>query len=159
MVTSQTTIAMRHLLIFSLLAFSACNYSDKKTVTEEPAVIENKVKEKENCYAWYSNRDTIQMTIMVNGNQANGKLIYDFFEKDGSTGTFKGAFKGDTLYADYEFTSEGTTSVRQVAFLQKRSSMVEGYGDMQEQAGRMIFTPQATLQFGATVLGKIPCRQ
>jgi hypothetical protein len=54
---------------------------------------------------------------------------------------------GDTLIADYTFASEGTVSVREVAFLKKDHVLIEGFGDIEEKAGKSIFKNIATLRF------------
>jgi hypothetical protein len=67
---------------------------------------------------------------------------------------------GDTLLADYTFQSEGTESVRQVAFLQQGDGFVEGYGDMEDQNGKMVFKNTGSLDFSSgTAFTKVPCAQ
>ena len=67
---------------------------------------------------------------------------------------------GDTLLADYTFQSEGTESVRQVAFLKKGDGFVEGYGDVEDQGGKMVFKNTAMLDFGSgTAFTKVPCAE
>ncbi len=81
------------------------------------------------------------------GNLVTGELVYDYFEKDKNTGTIKGEMKGDTLFAEYMFMSEGINSVREVAFLKKGDSWIEGYGDVEEQTGKIVFKNKAALKF------------
>ena len=50
-------------------------------------------------------------------------------EKDKNKGTIRGRITNGFLIADYTFMSEGTESVRQVAFKKQGSSFVEGYGN------------------------------
>jgi heat shock protein HslJ len=59
---------------------------------------------------------------------------------------------GDTLVADYIFLSEGSSSVRQVAFLLDGRSAKEGYGPTAEQDGKMAFTDVKSLSFGKGVI-------
>lgn len=150
---------MRILLYITIAIIGACNYSDKKTATSDPKEIESKQKDKEHCYAWFSNKDTIYLSVFQNGNLANGKLDYLFFEKDSNRGTYKGEFRGDTLIAEYEFNSEGTKSIRQVAFIKKENGMIEGYGEYEEKEGKMVFKNTSSLIFGTTALNKVDCRQ
>lgn len=110
------------------------------------------------CYRYINNKDSVAMNISINDNTVTGELEYYFYEKDSNSGTVRGTIKGDTLFADYSFISEGTGSVREVAFLKKGSNWVEGFGDMKENNGKMIFTDKSTLQFnGNIVLTEVRC--
>jgi hypothetical protein len=44
--------------------------------------------------------------------------------------------KGNTLFAEYKFLSEGTECIREVVFLKKENDFVEGYGDSEEKMER-----------------------
>ena len=109
------------------------------------------------CYAGTNGKDSFFMKMEVFPNVVTGKLDYDFAEKDRNNGEFDGVLKGDTLLADYTFRSEGISSTRQVAFLIRDSSVVEGYGPMEEKDGKMVFTGGSTLTFSGTPLIKVPC--
>ena len=83
------------------------------------------------------------------------KLI---FEKDKNNGIFEGELHGDTLIAEYTFTSEGKESIRQVAFLKKGNQLFEGFGDMEDKNGKMMFKNISTLKFGESmVFNKTDC--
>jgi hypothetical protein len=60
--------------------------------------------------------------------------------------------KGDTLLADYFFLSEGTRSIRQVAFLKRGNSLLEGYGNIEEQNGKTVFKKDKGLSFGNGII-------
>lgn len=94
-------------------------------------------------------KDTILMNLTMKGNQMlSGKLIYNFYEKDKNEGTLIGELKGDTLLADYTFMSEGISFVRQVVFLKKGNTYIEGYGDVIEEAsGKVAFKDRKQLKF------------
>jgi hypothetical protein len=109
------------------------------------------------CYENTTGKDSFFMKMEVFPNVVTGKLDYDFSEKDKNTGEFDGVLKGDTLLADYTFKSEGVSSVRQVAFLLRDSSVIEGYGPMKEKDGKMVFTDLSKLNFSGTPLIKVPC--
>ncbi len=54
--------------------------------------------------------------------------------------------------------SEGKESVRQVIFLIKDNIAVEGYGNMEENNGKMIFKNQKEIVFGkGLILKKVEC--
>lgn len=110
------------------------------------------------CYREISGRDTITLKIEKFPNVITGNLTYSFHEKDKNTGEIEGKLMGDTLIADYSFLSEGRRSVRQVAFLLKDSIVVEGYGDMEEKGGRMLFKNINKIDFSkGTQLSEISC--
>ena len=110
------------------------------------------------CYVAILGQDTLSLRVENLSNEVTGNLAYNFYEKDDNQGTLKGQMHGDTLLADYAFMSEGTESVRQVAFLKKEGGFVEGYGEMQDQNGKMVFKNTAALDFkSGTPFEKVPC--
>jgi hypothetical protein len=125
----------------------------------EKIVVEETVSDE--CYSASIKKDTILMNLTIKGNEVtNGKLSYKFYEKDKNEGTLVGELKGDTLIADYTFMSEGVSSVRQVAFLKKGNTYVEGYGDVvDDNKGKVTFKDITQLKFeGKTVLSKVDCK-
>lgn len=113
------------------------------------------------CYSRMTKKDTILLSFSMKEDQTFvGELNYKLFEKDKNIGTLSGVQKGDTLIADYTFMSEGTTSVRQVAFLKKGNTYIEGFGYMIEDSkGRIVFRHLNQLQFdGNIVLTKEDCK-
>ena len=145
------------LAIFVCTAFVSCKKETSEmtpeTVAEIPSV--------EECYKGILKEDTITMTIVMKGSQiTDGQLSYHFFEKDKSDGTLKGQMKGDTLFANYTFMSEGKQSVREVAFLKQDNAYIEGYGELQESDGKMIFKNPGALKFDSkTILSKAECHK
>lgn len=124
-----------------------------ETVADAPAV--------EECYKGILKEDTIAMTLIIKDNEiTDGQLSYHLFEKDRNDGTLKGQIKGDTIFADYTFRSEGKQSVREVAFLKQGDAYIEGYGDMKEAGGKMIFKDAKRLKFDSkTILSKSECHK
>lgn len=136
----------------------------EKEMEEAPAASEKIAVEEpvsEECYSAIIKKDTILMTLNIKGNElTSGKLSYNFYEKDKNEGTLVGEIKEDTLFADYTFMSEGVFSVRQVAFLKKGDSYVEGYGDVVgDNKGKVTFKDTKQLKFeGNIVLSKVDCK-
>ena len=127
--------------------------ASEKVVVEEPVFDE--------CYIGSIKKDSILMNLTIKGNEVTkGKLSYKFYEKDKNEGTLVGELRGDTLIADYTFMSEGVSSVRQVAFLKKGNTYVEGYGDVvDDNKGKVIFKDIKQLKFeGKTELAKVDCK-
>jgi hypothetical protein len=120
---------------------------------------EEKVPAAEQCYASYSGKDTVLLHTRTAGDSIKGTLSYRYYEKDRNEGQIAGILKGDTLVADYSYMSEGVLSVRQVAFLRQGDSWVEGYGEMTDEKGRMVFAGDQSIDYNKGMLLKIvPCK-
>lgn len=137
-----------------LLALVGC----KKRETEVVTAPAQPVLPKKECYEFVSAKDTIRLSLNLSNN-VTGELQYLFFEKDKSRGSLSGAFIGDTLYAEYNFKSEGTTSVREIVFVRKDDAMIPGYGDMEMKDGRELFKNPRSLAFDEkSALTKVDCK-
>ena len=138
----------------SCVCFIACNNQPQQTKENT----EPKAASATNCYRSINNNDTVLLTAKDSGEIITGTLEYALSEKDKNTGTIQGNIKDSLLVADYTFMSEGTTSVRQVAFKETANGFVEGYGDMEDKDGKMIFKNVDSLSFNnASLLASIDC--
>ncbi|HTE23827.1 hypothetical protein [Flavitalea sp.] len=104
------------------------------------------------CYSNFRNRDTVLLSFTRSDTAISGELTYQFFQKDRNTGIINGTVKGDTIIADYKFNSEGTTSVRQVVFLKRGDELLEGFGDVEENNGKMVFRNVSSLVFDSSMV-------
>lgn len=153
------------IVIIMLGIFVSCK---KETTIPSPQITPGAPQEAEivepagdQCYVSSANNSTVKLSFNVNSHQeVNGKLSYNLYGKDKSEGTLIGNMKGDTLIADYTFTSEGVSSVMEVAFLQKSGTFIEGYGPTTEANGKVSFTDKKTLKFdGKSTLLKVDCTE
>lgn len=151
---------MKNFLIFTglFLGLISCNTkqnrADQKNIQEK----EKAVIQQNECFASFSQQDSIWLKLDFSENMASGILIYHFFEKDSNKGSLQGVLKGDTLVADYTFQSEGKTSVREVAFLIKKDSVVEGFGNMEEHNKKQRFKNNVEIDFSKGIIfKKIDC--
>jgi hypothetical protein len=128
----------------SLIFLASCN---NKTKNKETVAVSNKINETAACYSYSKNNDSVILHISIKDNLVSGDLLYNYFQKDKNIGKVNGEMKGDTLYAEYTFQSEGVNSVREIAFLKKGNEWIEGYGDLEEQSGEMVFKNKTTLNF------------
>ena len=141
------------IVYFAVLALTACN-SNPRTIAKNSDSLDagakanntSRVNEK-SCYQHYSVKDTVKLKLVKNENIISGTLRFKYFGKDENKGTFAGVIRGDTLVADYTFMSEGVTSVRQIAFLKRNNTLMEGYGDVEEKNGEMVFKNVGKLNF------------
>lgn len=147
--------------IFSLaVLFTACQSNNsEKTTTDTDAPDTNIVPvSQQYCYKYIKDKDTATLTMMSSGPITTGELKYNLYEKDKNSGIFEGELRGDTLIVEYTFNSEGKESVRQVAFLKKGDQLIEGFGDVEEKNGKMIFKDKSKVTFGnSMVFNKVDC--
>jgi hypothetical protein len=156
---------MKNILSLAILTgvFAACNPTTQTSSTTEDstatAVAPAVTMKGPQCFEQQNAADTFLMQLRVTDAGVEGDLKYGFKEKDKNTGQFAGVMYGDTLLADYHFMSEGKTSVRQVAFLITDSTATEGYGDMEDKDGKMVFKNSESLTFGkGIVMKKTECK-
>jgi hypothetical protein len=157
---------MKHSFLFlsvAVVAVAACNEPQQSTtkngLSDTSKAVENKIMiPSSSCYSTTTGKDSVFLKVEVFPNVVTGKLSYQFYQKDSNKGEFEGHLHGDTLLADYTFISEGKRSTRQVVFLIKDNIAVEGYGNMEEKNGKMIFKNQQEIVFGKGLrLEKVPC--
>lgn len=111
------------------------------------------------CYVYIKGKDTATLNLLVTGTVATGNLDYKWFEKDKNSGSIAGEMRGDTLIANYTFSSEGTTSIRQVAFLKKGDQYVEGFADVVDKDGKTVFKHLSALDFSQSIaFEKVACK-
>lgn len=145
------------LLLVTTLSLTACNESRQTTTTTQAEEVKVMIPEQA-CYIGVIGKDTIFLKAERFPNVVTGKLAYRFYEKDKSQGELEGKMYGDTLVADYTFSSEGQTSIRQVAFLLQGADAREGYGELEEKEGKMVFKNRGQLRFtGSVLLKKVAC--
>jgi len=99
------------------------------------------------CYTYTTKKDTAFLHINTANGIITGDLSYQFFEKDRNNGIVSGKIIGDTLFADYTFSSEGQKSVREIIMIKKGSDLIEGFGEVEESNGKMKFTNRSKLNF------------
>jgi hypothetical protein len=151
------------LVALTAMAIAACNNDgqtkDTAGVTDSIATAKHDRQIPDTqCYSSMNGKDTVLLKLEKLPNATTGRLIYKLYEKDANEGRLDGKLKGDTLIADYTFKSEGNESVRQVAFLIQDTIATEGYGEMVEKEGKMIFKNPASIAFDKGIkLQKIPC--
>lgn len=153
---------MKNLFVF-LIVLVSCNNQPKKEAQQHATVPDStnmKVQIPEaHCYLYVSGKDTVALKLEPFPNVVTGVLRYDYFGVDGSTGTFDGKLQGDTLVGYYDFMAEGTRSIRQVVFVVKDDIAREGFGDMEEKDGKLVFKDISKADFSKSVpLRKISCQ-
>lgn len=104
------------------------------------------------CYMRVMGRDTLAAHLEQNGNDISGRLTYDNYEKDGSTGTVNGRLENGILKLVYVFQTEGMTSTMETYFKVQNQALVPGTGEMVQRGDTLSFSNPGTLQYDATML-------
>lgn len=151
------------ILVLALVSgiFFSCKKKEEQLSTDElkSDVPQEQAAAVKECYEYTQKKDTIQVNILVQGENVSGDLIYKLFEKDQNIGKISGTISGDTLNATYTFMSEGKESMRQVVFLRKNKTLLEGYGESEEKDGKMVFKSMKDLNFTSSLqLLEVPCK-
>jgi hypothetical protein len=150
---------MNKIIFAAIIIIAACNEAPSEAaVAETPSASTDSTANKF-CYARYENQDTVLLNLVFLDSLVTGDLSYRLHEKDKNNGKIRGVLKGDTIFADYTFLSEGTSSVREIVFLRKDNEIVEGFGEVEEHDGKMKFKKGAAIEFGGSmVLKAIECK-
>lgn len=132
----------------AIVLLSACTQKTENKETDTSIVTNTSQTDFSGLYNYQQNGDTITLQLTVDGTKANGNLLYALNEKDRNSGSFVGEIKDGVLLANYTFSSEGVLSERQIAFKLTDTSAIEGYGDVQEINGKIVFKDAANLEYG-----------
>jgi hypothetical protein len=109
------------------------------------------------CYGSFTDKDSVFLKLSTTGEKVTGDLIYKLFEKDKNKGVLNGTLAGDTIFATYEFTSEGQTSTRDVAFLKKGNELIEGFAPTDQNG--VHFINRHDIDFAGIVLQTEECHE
>lgn len=146
------------------IAFAACNNNSTKVETTEIpvdsiAAAAPVLDTVSTCYTFKNDKMLVTLHTDVVGTKVTGHLSYNYAEKDDNSGTIVGEYKGDKLFADYKFVSEGSESVREVSFIKTGNILIEGYGDVEENGGKVTFKNKDGLTYNGSNLAETPCVQ
>ena len=159
---------MRSVIILATIIFSSCNNNS----TPETKVEAQKEKEREaiersysftdmsGCFWKITGRDTLVAWLAQTENTITGKLSFDNFEKDGSSGPVHGTVEGDIIKLWYSFESEGMKSVMEVWYKKQGDSLLRAVGPSDVKADSSYFTDHNAINFSAEQsLQKVDCAE
>ncbi|MFC3562880.1 hypothetical protein [Pedobacter jamesrossensis] len=138
-----------------LTSISVISCQNGKTANEKEAEqrksteVEKSIK---GCYRYAVNKDTLQLAITaVNGNQVEGAILYNFYEKDDSKGIFKGTYSNGILNGEFTAEGEGKTSIREISFKKVGDVFVQGTGDMEQKGEKELFSKPTKINYGGNL--------
>lgn len=159
---------MKNFIFLIVVLVASCNSgtTTKDNMQDQSSDTVKNINAKDNakfdllsgCYQNVLNGDTAFLKLNVHEFVVDGTLNYKRSQKDSNEGTFTGVIKGEIIVINYNFQSEGTTSIREIAFKIKGDQLVEGYGDILMKGDSAVFTNVASLKFqDAQTFNKIAC--
>ena len=154
-------------LFSMLLLLIACNNEDgsnkeAKANSGDTEVYQNDeaTSNLSGCYLRVLKRDTLALSIQQTGNILTGKLSFDNFQKDGSSGTVTGTVDNKILKLIYNFQSEGTHSVMEVYFRIADSTLIHGIGEVAVKSDTTYYANPDQIKYPeANRLVKVNCEQ
>ena len=110
------------------------------------------------CYAATFEKDSASLTLDIDADgNLKGTLTVNYYNADtvakrreSTDGAFGGAFRGDTLLADYSFTSGKNKDAKYfnpIALLHKGDTLIMGHGQMYFYLGRTYFDPKVPIVY------------
>ena len=152
-------IVLTACLAFTLLL--SCNDSGEHQTPAENKDVQpdatTKLVDFSGCYVSIMGRDTFATQLMQDGQDVNGRLSFDNFEKDASSGTVTGRVDGNIIGLQYQFQSEGMQSVMEVYFKVLGDSLLRGIGEMSTRGDTAYFVDRDNIRYEGSAFKKIPC--
>ena len=87
------------------------------------------------------------LRLEQNGKDVSGKMSFDNFEKDGSSGTVTGKINGDVIELLYSFQSEGMNSVRELFFKMQDGKLISGIGPIGMRGDTAYFSNRSAIEY------------
>ena len=99
-------------------------------------------------YVAVDKSDTVLLTIINKTNSIEGNLTFNYSNGITYKGTLKGLMHGDTLLADYNFTTgDGKWRRNPVALLKRNGGLILGVGIMETAWGRNYFAKAQPIDY------------
>ncbi len=152
------------MLLYAALFTLACN-NDAGTTTATDTSSATKEDSSANiaidlggCYLRVVERDSLVASLTQTGNSITGKLMFDNYEKDGSTGTVTGTVDKDIIKLIYRFRSEGMNSVSEVFFKITDNGLIHGIGEVAVEGDSAYYSNPGSVRYETNeTLRKISC--
>jgi len=99
------------------------------------------------CYIKILQLDTFAMHLIQTTNSVTGKLTFNNYEKDKSSGTVHGIIEGSIIKLWYNFASEGMNSVMEIYFKEDGTQLVRGIGAVDAKGDTSYYTNHSGIQY------------
>jgi hypothetical protein len=151
-------------MMFIIMLFASCNSNDSSNTNEDSTISSSNespvVKDKnastnndtinvKGCYLKISKRDTMVLHVQQNGMNISGKMNFDNYEKDASSGEVKGVLEGNEIKLWYNFQSEGMHSVMELYFKVEDNTLIRGIGPIGNKGDTAFFTDHSAIEYPA----------
>tara|TARA_R100000789_G_C2957231_1_gene136879 strand:- start:89 stop:568 length:480 start_codon:yes stop_codon:yes gene_type:complete len=147
------------IILFSCKSEVAEKAEEASVEKQEIAAPKTESIQKIECYTYLENKDTIYMALRIKDDSiVEGDLTYSLLEKDQNKGTIRGRISNDSLFASYQYTSEGKDSEREVFFLKSSDGFVEGFTETEESNGKTSFRNKDLKLNDSYTLKRTDCR-
>ena len=153
-----------------MLVTSCNSNTNSETARTDSAVTENTVEVNkanppqktetnvEGCYIKILKRDTMVLHLRQNGDSVSGRMNFDNYEKDSSSGEVAGIIDGDIIKLWYSFQSEGMLSTAELFFKKENASLIQGLGDINNKADTSYFADHSAIAYPADQsFSKVDC--
>ena len=138
------------MLPIAIMIIAGCNRNQKladQNNQDSIAIADSAQSEPPKCYQAVNNADSAFLKIGEVNGEIKGELSFNFAQKEDTNGTVVGAFKGDTLFVDYNYTLKGVTYKNPQAFLLKGDQLMQGKGELSIYLGRTTFNKDTPIDF------------
>lgn len=83
-----------------------------------------------------ANHDTTYVRLAIHGDQVQGEMNWQPYEKDGRYGSLHGVKNGDVINANWHYTQEGYSDSMPVIFKMEGDVLLQKEGSVDEKTGR-----------------------
>lgn len=148
------------------LAAIACNNGQENPSADTVAITQPPVDSPVNttppsitgCFLRVTDRDTLVAALQQVGDSITGRLSFDNYQKDGSSGFVKGVLDSGILKLVYRFEAEGMKSVSEQYFKVTPEGLIQGLGQVQVKGDSAYFSSPADLSYDPVhLLRKTDC--
>ena len=99
------------------------------------------------CYWKLIQKDTFVLHLEQSNAEVSGKLTFNNYQKDKSSGNVHGRIDGDIIKLLYTFQSEGIQSVMEVYFKKENGQLIRGLGPVEVKGDTASFKNAKELQY------------
>ena len=112
------------------------------------------------CYMKILQRDTFAIKLDQTETSVTGKLTFDNYQKDGSTGIVRGTIEGNIIKLWYNFASEGMNNVMEIYFKKDGDRLFRGIGPFDAKGDTSYYTDHSAIQYAQDQsFNQVPCEE